>query len=161
MFPGLSTAPFPKEGGADTQNSLLPRTLFALFIFHSPKGALVGSLQLAHARSPSVSIHNLKLIPCIPRVRVGNLFSFLFKEHLRLLLSQTNSHHTDVPWAIITGSWCVPKRTKGRVVLLTVKKMFQEAPAILKDCNLKQMIEKERELLHSSWKEILPRAGMD
>lgn len=68
---------------------------------------------------------------------------------------------TDVPWAIITGSWCVPKRTKGRVVLLTVKKMFQEAPAILKDCNLKEMIEKERELLHSSWKEILPRAGMD
>lgn len=39
------------KGGGDTENSFLPRTLFALFIFHSAKGALVGSLQLVHPKA--------------------------------------------------------------------------------------------------------------
>lgn len=132
--PGLSITSCPKKGGADTENSFLPRTLSALFIFRSSKGALVGSLQLAHPKISLPAFTNCNS-PCIG---VEKLFSFPFKEQLGVLHSQTSSHHTDFPWAIIAGSWCAPRRTKDHVVLLTVKNTTWEAPAILKDCQLKQ-----------------------
>lgn len=45
------------------ENSFLPKTLFALFIFHSAKGALVGSLPLVHPKASPPAFTNCSSSP--------------------------------------------------------------------------------------------------